>query len=132
MSFQKQFVLRNEINAKALYAFLKQNWRAMANKGHPLAVTVSEYKSKRSVEQNKRYWLILNQIAESAWVNGRQFSADAWHEHYKRLFIGVEELPSGKEAGISTTTLDIEEFGNYMTRIEANAAQELGVELEVL
>lgn len=123
------FVLRNEINAKQLYAFLKANWRAMADAGRPIALTAQEYKSKRSIEQNKRLWAILNQIAECAWFNGKQYSADAWHEHFKRAFIGADELPDGSMIGISTTTLNVEEFVAYMTRIEAYAAQELGVEL---
>jgi hypothetical protein len=127
----RTLVLRNENVAQALWALLKQNWRAMADQGKPLAVTVSEHKSKRSVEQNSRLHALLTEIAEQAWVNGRRFTMEAWKEHYKRSYIGIEEfeLPDGKveERGISTTTLDVGSFADFMTKIECHAAQELGV-----
>ena len=127
----RAFVLRSEQNAQALYAFLKSNWRALADQGKPLAVTVSEHKVKRSGEQNKRYWAILGEISANAWVDGKQFSAEAWAEFYKGKFIGHEETPDGRTIGISTTTLAVHEFGDYMTKIEQHAASELGVEFSL-
>lgn len=123
------FVLRSDVQAKSLWAFLRQNWAALAAQGKPLAVMVSEYKAKRSGEQNKRYWAILNFIAESAFVNGKRFSAEAWHEHFKRKFIGLEELPNGGSVGISTTTLEVPEFNDYMRSVESYAITELGLEM---
>lgn len=125
----RMFILRGDSNAQALWGFLRSNWRSMADAGKPLAITVAEHKSKRSIEQNKRMWVILRQIEEGAWIDGKQFTQDAWHEEFKRKFIGVEELPGGGTVGISTTSLNVEEFAAYMTRIEVYAATELGVEL---
>lgn len=125
----RTFVLRDEPNARALWLFLKNNWMALAAAGKPLAVTVQEHKAKRSGDQNKRYWAILNEIASNAWINGRQFSSEAWHEFFKTRFIGYEETPDGRQIGISTTTLSIAEFGDYMTRIEVYSADELGIEI---
>lgn len=125
------FVLRGDIQAQSLWAFLRQNWKAMADQGKPLAVTITEHKSKRSGEQNKRYWSILNEIAEQAYVGGQRFSADAWHEHFKRKLIGAEDLPGGGQIGISTTSLGVAEFAEYMTKVEAYAATELGVEIRI-
>lgn len=123
------FVLRSDVQAKSLWAFLKANWRPMAEAEKPLAVTISEYKSKRSLEQNARYWgYLLKQIEEKAWVNGQQFSAEAWHEHFKRTLLGCVELPSGQLMGRSTASLSVEEFGDYMTKVEQYAVTELGVE----
>ena len=124
----KTFVLRNDINARQLWAFLRANWVAMAQAGKPFAVVIAEHKAKRSGEQNRRLWALLNDISANAWVGGRQFSAEAWHEHFKRQFIGIEELPGGATAGISTTTLGVAEFSAYMDRIEHYAAQSLGIE----
>lgn len=124
----RTFVLRDERNANALWVFLKSNWRALADENRPLAVTVAEHKAKRSGDQNKRYWAILNEIAEGAWIGGRQFSTEAWHEFFRAKFIGYEETPDGRQIGISTTTLSVAEFGDYMIRVEAYAATELGVD----
>ena len=123
------FVLRDEPNARALYGFLKANWKELAQAGRPLSIEVKEFKAKRSLEQNKLYWQRLNEIAEQAWVGGKQFSAEAWHEFCKARFIGMDELPDGRRFGISTTTLSVAEFSDYLNRIETYAADELGIQL---
>lgn len=123
------FVLRDEQHARALWAFLRGNWKELAQAGRPLSVTVQEHKAKRSSDQNRLYWQRLNQIAEQAWVGGKQFSAEAWHEFFKRQLIGYEELPCGGTVGISTATLSVSEFSDYINRVEAYAATELGINL---
>ena len=84
---------------------------------------------KRTAKQNKRYWGrgVLAQIAEQATVGGRLFSADTWHEQFKRQFIGVEELPNGEVIGKSSTGLTTAEFCEFSDQVEAYAATELGV-----
>lgn len=78
-----------------LYPFLKQ-W---LQDGKRLTLTVGL--RKRTLPQNKRYWGngILSQISKQATVNGRLFSAETWHEQFKRMFIGVIELPNGDVIG---------------------------------
>lgn len=124
----RTFVLRSDVYTQAVIAFIQSNAPAMAAKGTPLAVTVTEAKSKRSGDQNKRYWALLQEIATNGWVEGKQFSADAWHEHMKRTFIGCEEVPKGGTVGISTTTLSVGEFTDYMEKVQAYAAEYLAVE----
>lgn len=84
---------------------------------------------KRSTQQNRRYWGagVLKQVAEQAVVNGHMFSAEAWHEQFKRQFIGVEQLPSGEVIGKSSTGLTKAEFSDFCQKVEAFAATELGV-----
>jgi NinB protein len=126
----RTFVLRGDVQAKSLWAFLKANWPSMAQQGKPLAVTVSEYKTKRSLEQNARYFgYVLKEVEAKAWVNGRQFDAEVWHEHMKRKILGCVELPNGQLMGRSTAALSVAEFSEYMLKVEAYAATELGVEL---
>lgn len=128
-TISRTIVLRNESNAQNLWSLLKSNWKALAAAGKPLAITVEEHRAKRSTQANRRYWALLNEIAANAWLDGRQFSAAAWHSWFAATFIGCEDLPGGGTVAISTTTLNVEEFAAYMTRIEVYAAQELGVEL---
>jgi hypothetical protein len=125
----RTFVLRDKIHAEHLWNLLRNNWQAMADAGKPLAVTVQEHKAKRSCAQNRLYWQRLNEIAENAWIDGKRFSAEAWHEFYKAKFIGCEELPNGGTVGISTTTLAVGDFSDYIGKVEAYAATELGIEL---
>ena len=91
--------------------------------GDGYELVLRKLKSKRSVEQNKRYHVMLRELAEVARIDGRQYSTAAWHEWAKQEFIGWEDLPNGQRIGISTTTLNVEEFGQYMTKIEAWAAE---------
>ena len=126
------FILRGDGHAKRLYAYLKAHWRDMAAAGKPLAVSVQPHRDKRTIEQNKKLHAMIRDIAEQAWIDGRQFCEDAWKEIIRRKFIGTEEidLPGGArmERGISTTTLDIEQCAKLITMVEAWATTELGVE----
>ena len=60
-------------------------------------------------------------------VNGKQFSAETWHEMFQRMFIGEDELPNGELIGKSSTKLTTAEFSEFCTKVEAYAATELGV-----
>ncbi len=86
----------------------------------------------RTLEQNARYWGrgVLAQIAEKAVVGGRRFSAEAWHEQFKRQFIGIDELPSGQVIGKSSTKLTVKQFTDFVDQVEAYAATELGVQFD--
>lgn len=126
----KLFILREERNAQALYAFLKSNWKAMAEAGKPLAIEIKPEKTKRSVEANKYHWQMLNQIAEQAWVDGRQYEAKIWHLYYCEKFLGVYELPNGKTSPLGSSDLSVEEFNTLDRKIEADAAQTYGVIFE--
>ncbi len=92
-------------------------------------LTLTARLKKRTPEQNRRYWGrgVLAQIAEQAAVGGKLYSAESWHEQFKRQFIGVEELPNGQVIGKSSTALTTAEFCDFCTQVESYAAQELGV-----
>lgn len=122
------FILRTEDNAKRLYAFLKANWRAMAEQDKPLSVLVTEKRPKRTDEQNRLYWSRLGEIANQAWIDGKQYSKDVWHEYYKARFGPRVEGPHGQAVAMSTTDLSVEDFTRYMNEIAADAASN-GVEL---
>jgi hypothetical protein len=100
---------------------------AVLQGGHRWVLTVG--KRKRTSPQNRRYWGngVLAQIAAQATVNGRQFSAETWHELMKRKFIGVIELPDGSVVGMSSADLDTAQFSEFCTQVEAFAASDLGV-----
>lgn len=84
---------------------------------------------KRTKPQNRRYWGrgVLAQVAEQAVVNGKLYSAEIWHEQFKRQFIGFDELPNGQIVGRSSTALTTAEFSDFCSKVEAYAATELGV-----
>lgn len=106
-----------------LWPYLADNLQAERR----LVLTVGP--KKRTKAQNRRYWGrgVLAQIAEQAAPGGKLYSADVWHEMFKRMFIGVEELPDGQIIGKSSTGLTTAEFCKFCDEVEAHAATELGV-----
>ena len=83
-------------------------------------------RTTRTTLQNARLWALYERIAERRAVEGRHFTARAWHEYYKRTLLGMLdiELPDGRvmTRTKSTRGLDAAEFGDYMTKVEADAA----------
>lgn len=118
-------------NRQQAWAAIKaQLFPFLANSLQGGATWVLEIKrKKRSTAQNRRYWGrgVLAQVAEQASVNGQRFSAEIWHEQFKRMFIGVIELPNGQVVGMSSADLDTTEFSLFCDQVEAYAASELGV-----
>ena len=101
--------------------------RAWQSTGKRLVLSVKP--EKRTILQNSRYWGngVLSQIAAQAAVNRQLFSTETWHEQFKRMFIGVDELPNGQVIGKSSTKLTKAEFCEFCTQVEAYAATVLGV-----
>ena len=116
----------------------------------PLEVVIREEKKKRTPDQNALYWSgPLREIAEQAWVRGRQYSADVWHEHLKREFLPDPDradcdyshikdgyvkwsaMPNGSRVLIgSTTGLTVRGMAAYLEQVYAYGAS-LGVQLVV-
>ena len=101
----------------------------------PLEVVIREEVKPRKLDQNALMWAgALSDIAEQAYVQGRRFTAEVWHEHFKDLYLPEEfdeELtksgykkydytPTGKRVLVgSTTQLTVKGFALYLTQIEA-------------
>ena len=106
-----------------VFPFLAQ----VLQSGNRWVLTIA--RRKRTSKQNRRYWGngVLKQIAEQAAPGGKLYSAEIWHEQFKRKFIGVIELPDGSVQGESSTGLDTAQFCEFSDQVEAWAATELGV-----
>ena len=131
----REFVLRAEPAWKALAAFVAANAKGCIERGKPLRIIVTSDEKKRNAEQNRFYWgPVLTTIAEQAYVDGRQFDKDTWHEYLARKFGVCDEvvLPDGEiiTRRKSTTQMTVGEFSEYLNRVQAYAASELGVEFD--
>lgn len=80
----------------------------------------------RSHEANAFYWALLHEIAERLRPDGQTYGAEQYHVYFKSRFLGCDEvqMPNGKTAVIprSTAALDVSEFNDYVTQVEAFAA----------
>ena len=116
---------------------------------NPLEVIIREHKKIRSPDANAAMWSgPLFDIAEQAWIGGRQYQAETFHEFFKRKFLPeaydpeVSELvregyrkwdydPEDNRVLVgSTTQLTVKGMARYMTQIESFGAR-LGVQFHV-
>mgnify|MGYP000897649738 FL=1 len=65
-------------------------------------------------------------MAAREW-NGQRHSAEAFHLYYKSRFLGCDDvrLPNGRTLAIprSSADLDVAEFGEYLDKVQADAAE---------
>lgn len=131
----KEFTLRNGSVWNLLVAFVKANAPGCADKGQPLRVIVTAEERKRNEVQNRFYWgAVLRDISAQAWVDGKQFDKDTWHEYFARMYGVLDELtlPDGEIVTLrkSTTKMSVGEFSTYLNAIQAYAAGQLCVEFD--
>ena len=135
---KRLFVIRDEAVLANLIAALGANWKAAVDAGTPLGCHIAPYRKTRSQEANALMWVWLGQLAADAWVSGRQYSAETWHEHAKRENLPEansrgdhkwEEMPDGsRRCVMSTTRLTDREMSDYMEKLGVLAAS-VGVAL---
>lgn len=105
---------------------------------HPIECVIREAIKPRKLDQNSLMWAgALKDIAEQAWVNGRTYTAEVWHEHFKREHLpeqfedGITKegyikwsiLPNGDKVLIgSTTNLTVKGFSEYLEKVHADGA----------
>lgn len=88
-------------------------------------VTVARHQNKRSLNQNSLYWKWLGIIAQET---GHE--ADELHEYFKAKFLPpvFVELEGEAEAiRRSTTKLNTQDMSDYMDKVNAFAASQLGI-----
>jgi hypothetical protein len=127
----KVMVIRDELLLRRAQAYLANHWRELARRGMPMVMQVVPWAAKRTAAQNRRYWgVIIEQIAEQAWVDGRMWEPEQWHEYFKRKLIGVMELPGGESVGMSSAALSVAGFNDYTDKVEQYAIEMLGCEFD--
>jgi hypothetical protein len=109
----------------------------------PLEIVVREEVKARKPDQNSLMWVgPLADIAEQGYVQGRSYSAEVWHEHFKKEYLpeefeeGITKegyrkwdfTPAGDRVLIgSTTQLTVRGFALYLQQVEAFGAS-IGVQ----
>lgn len=129
----REFLLTGQDPWKSCVSLVKANAKACNDRGRPLRVIVTEEEERRRLQQNRFYWgAVITRIAEQAWVEGQQFSKEAWHEYYGRMFGVCQDvtLPDGEVVTrrLSTSDMGVGEFTEYCEKVQAHAATTFGVE----
>lgn len=105
--------------------------------GHETFIQWGVRQLDRSKEQNKFYWgAVLREISQQASICGVSYAPEAWHELFRRQFLGYEieriQVAGKKQKQIirrlrSTTKLKVRAMSKYLEQVQAYAATELGV-----
>ena len=92
-------------------------------------VVIQEYKKKRSLAQNRLYWMYLPYLADHF-----GYSKDDMHDELKYHFIGEEHYIGRKGVARirpkSTTKLNVKQMVEYLTKIEL-LAQDNDIKLPI-
>lgn len=130
---------REDAHATALDAYRVA--QAVLANGKKARILTEQYDDDRTLRQNRFYWgACLREISEQAQINGQRYTIDAWHELFRRQFLGYEiekvHVAGRKKPVInrrlkSTTKLKVKVFGEYLDKIQAFGAADLGVEFSV-
>lgn len=128
----REFLLRSDIQVATLLALIPH---LPLDADHPLSVRIGEQIKVRGLDQNGYYFMRIGEIAEQAWIDGKQFSKEAWHEYAKKNIMPEEIItkdgevrskweptPDGDMSVISTTRLEKGCFAEYTTAVEAFGA----------
>lgn len=143
---QQTRLLAGEPQREAIIRLI-QNLPADAER--PLEIVVRERQKARRLDQNALYHAgPLKDIAEQATPNGRHFSAEAYHELFKREFLPEDDTPEadpanglvrdgyrkwlptiddGRHLAGSTTQLTVRGFSQFLDQVHAFGGN-LGVE----
>lgn len=101
--------------------------------GKEWQVTIERKKKRRTLSQNALMWKWLNEVAQQIQKETGQ-DADDVHEFFKARFLPKRIVEIGDETETligSTKKLTTAEMSEYMNRIHAWAASELGIYLPV-
>lgn len=131
----RTFLLRTAAVKEVAIAAIRN---APEDNDKPIEVLIREQVKARKPDQNSLMWAgPLKDIEEQAYVDGRQYSATVWHEHFKREYLPEDfdpELckegyrkwdytPKGDRVLVgSTTQLTVKGFAEYLTKVEADGA----------
>jgi hypothetical protein len=124
--------------AKQAYAHAQA---LLLNGAKRVVISTAEQEDDRTLKQNRFYWgPCLKEISQQALILGERWTDEAWHEYFKREFLGYEitkvRVAGRKRPTIirrlrSTTTLKVKAMSEYLDKVQAFAATELGVQFSV-
>jgi hypothetical protein len=127
MSYTAQ--LYNPQQAHTLLADLWPKIKAALTAGHRLTIKVE--REKRSLEQNKKLWAALNDIAEQVTWHGVKLDAEDW-KHLCTASLKKQRIVPGIDGGfvalgLSTSKMDKQEMSDLLECVMAFGASH-GVE----
>ena len=124
----RTFVLSGDAPAQSLWQFLKGAWKAQAEAGKPLKVTVEPYEQKRTSEQNRLMWSLLADLADQVDWYGNRLTKEEWKEVMSASLRQQRAVPGINGGfvilGASTSRMTVAEMSELVELIQAFGAQQ--------
>lgn len=130
-------VVRNRAESHSAAMAAYELCKSLTADGKLAVITAAECADSRSIQQNSFYWgFILRDISQQAVIEGRRYVADAWHEHFKRTFLGYQfkrvVIAGRKRKAVvkelrSTTRLSVKNMSTFLEQVIAFAVTDLGI-----
>jgi len=100
---------------------------------HAYSVDVKVYKTSRTLAQNSLYWMWMTEMRDHLLeTTGESYSAEDLHDFMKGKFLPTkvtEILGEIHRTKMSTTRLKVDEFSQYLEKIDYYCADELHLNL---
>lgn len=129
---KRQFFMRNAQARESAIALIRN---LPLDDKRPITVTVEQFRPARKPDQNALMWAgPLKDIAEQAWLDGRQYSTEVWAHYFKVQFLPEQFDPELCRDGFqkwqfdpmgqrvltgSTTQLTVKGFSEYLEQVYA-------------
>lgn len=135
--------VRTSEGARNVAVLVLQQARLMIADGKRVRLRCHEAKDTRSVKQNAYLWAgVYSEISLQAKICGERWISEAWHELFKRMFLGYRYERQPGIAGVSqdravrvlrsTTELSVKEMGAYLDQVLAYGTTDLGVTFQTM
>lgn len=133
--------LLNEVQGHIVVSKTVWPWcKGHLSAGRPVVLEARLAEDCKTDKQRKYlHGYVLMTIARQAEVNGQKFDMRVWKEHLRAEFLGFKTITyknpiTGKKVRrrerVSTESLGVKGYGEYIDRVTAYAATELGVEFQ--
>lgn len=123
---------------KAMTAMVWAQIKALAMAGHATVVEVRTAEDEKTDKQRRYlHGYVLMTISRQSAPGGQKFDMKTWKEHFRAEFLGFKTVTTknpmtGKKVRrrvrVSTEDLGVKGYSEYIDRVTAFAATELGVE----
>lgn len=125
---------------KTMQSMVWMQIKALAMAGHQTVVEVRTAEDAKTDKQRRYlHGYVLTTIAKQAAPGGQRFDMRTWKEHFRSEFLGFKTVTTknpitGKKVRrrvrVSTEDLGVKGYADYIERVTAFAATELGVEFQ--
>lgn len=137
MSEALDVIVRTREGAHRVVKLAYEKAQVLIADGKEVRIRAEEAEDERSLQQNRFMWgVVLKEIAEQASIDGKRWTAEAWHEFGKRTFLGYEikriVIAGRKRKAVSrqlrsTTKQSVKRMSKYLDELMAFAVTDLGV-----